>query len=46
VRVASFNSSLNRPDAGGLAADLATPDNAQAQQIAEIIQRVNLRLRQ
>jgi hypothetical protein len=39
VRFATFNASLNRFDAGGLASDLSTPDNAQAQVIAEIIQR-------
>jgi hypothetical protein len=39
VRFATFNASLNRSNAGDLAADLATPDNAQARVIAEIIQR-------
>jgi hypothetical protein len=38
VRFATFNASLNRFSEGGLAADLSTPDNAQAQVIAEIIQ--------
>jgi hypothetical protein len=38
VRFATFNASLNRFNEGGLAADLSTPDNAQAQVIAEIIQ--------
>jgi hypothetical protein len=39
VRFATFNASLNRGNAGDLAADLSTPDNAQARVIAEIIQR-------
>jgi hypothetical protein len=38
VRFATFNASLNRFNEGDLAADLSTPDNAQAQVIAEIIQ--------
>ena len=38
-RFATFNASLNRGAAGQLAADLATGSNAQAQVIAEIIQR-------
>lgn len=38
VRFATFNASLNRFNAGDLAADLSTPDNAQAKVIAEIIQ--------
>ena len=41
VRFASFNASLNRNSAGGLIADLSTPANAQAQAVAEVIQRVN-----
>ena len=40
VRVATFNVSLNRPQAGGLIASLATPDDPQARVIAEVIQRV------
>jgi len=40
-RFASFNASLNRDVQGQLINDLLTPDNAQAQTIAEIIQRVN-----
>jgi hypothetical protein len=40
VRVASFNASLNRTVAGELRDDLSTPDDPQAQRIAEIIQRV------
>jgi hypothetical protein len=39
VRFATFNASLNRSNAGDLIADLSTPDNAQAQAVAEIIQR-------
>lgn len=39
VRFATFNASLNRFNAGGLVADLSTPNNAQAKVIAEIIQR-------
>ncbi len=41
VRVATFNASLNRFDAGQLVTDLATPDNAQAQAVAEVIQRAS-----
>jgi hypothetical protein len=40
VRFATFNASLNRNFAGQLVADLSTPNNTQAQTIAEIIQRV------
>ncbi len=39
VRFATFNASLNRFNAGDLVADLSTPDNPQAQAVAEIIQR-------
>lgn len=39
VRFATFNASLNRNFAGQLVADLSTPGNAQAQTVAEIIQR-------
>jgi hypothetical protein len=39
VRFATFNASLNRFNAGDLVADLSTPDNAQANTVAEIIQR-------
>ncbi|MGJ3252244.1 MAG: phytase [Elainellaceae cyanobacterium] len=39
VRFASFNASLNRSSEGELIDDLSTPDNEQAQTIAEIIQR-------
>jgi Endonuclease/Exonuclease/phosphatase family len=38
-RFATFNASLNRGAEGQLVADLSTPDNAQAQTVAEIIQR-------
>lgn len=40
ARFASFNASLNRFNAGDLIRDLSTPDNAQAQAVAEIVQRV------
>ena len=39
VRFATFNASLNRFNAGDLINDLSTPDDAQAQAVAEIIQR-------
>lgn len=39
VRFATFNASLNRDTAGTLVRDLATPDNGQARNVAEIIQR-------
>ncbi len=39
VTFATYNASLNRFNEGDLIADLSTPDNAQAQQVAEIIQR-------
>lgn len=39
VRFATFNASLNRAAEGQLIADLSTPGNAQAQVIAETIQR-------
>ena len=39
VRFATFNASLNRSSEGRLVEDLSTPDNAQAQAVAEIIQR-------
>ncbi len=39
VRFATFNASLNRFSAGGLIADLSTPNNVQARTVAEIIQR-------
>jgi Endonuclease/Exonuclease/phosphatase family len=40
VRFATFNASLNRAAEGQLIADLSTPDNQQAQNAAETIQRV------
>jgi Endonuclease/Exonuclease/phosphatase family len=39
VRFATFNASLNRAAEGQLIADLSTPDNLQAQNAAETIQR-------
>jgi hypothetical protein len=39
VRFATFNASLNRAAAGQLVADLSTPDNPQAREVAEVIQR-------
>ncbi len=39
VRFATFNASLNRDQPGRLARDLATPDDPQAKNVAEIIQR-------
>ena len=39
VRAATFNASLNRNAEGELVADLAAPDNWQAQTVAEIVQR-------
>jgi hypothetical protein len=41
IRIATFNASLNRRDAGVLVADLGNPETAQARAVAEIIQRVN-----
>jgi uncharacterized protein len=40
IRFATFNTSLNRANSGELIQDLSTPDNPQAQAVAEIIQRV------
>jgi hypothetical protein len=40
VRFATFNASLNRNAAGQALADLSVPGNAQADAVAEIIQRV------
>lgn len=40
IRFATFNASLNRSEAGQLIADLSTPDNEQAQNVAHIIQIV------
>ena len=41
IRFASFNVSLNRSESGELISDLSTPDNQQAKNVAEIIQRNN-----
>lgn len=41
LRVATYNLSLNRASAGELEADLSTPDDRQAQTVAEVIQRAN-----
>jgi len=41
VRFSSFNASLNRSSAGQLITDLSTPNNQQAKNVAETIQRVN-----
>ena len=40
ARFATFNASLNRATEGELVADLSTPDDVQAQAVAEVIQRV------
>jgi hypothetical protein len=40
IRIATFNCSLNRASEGALRRDLASPGNAQARNVAEIIQRV------
>jgi hypothetical protein len=39
VRFATYNASLNRGTQGELLADLSTPDDVQAQNVAEVIQR-------
>lgn len=39
VRVATYNASLNRSAEGDLVRDLSTPDDQQAQKIAEVLQR-------
>lgn len=41
VRFATFNASLNRGAEGALVSDLSAPGNAQADAVAEIIQRAN-----
>ncbi|WP_461081671.1 endonuclease/exonuclease/phosphatase family protein [Streptomyces deserti] len=41
VRFATFNASLNRSTQGALIQDLSTPDNAQARNVAETVQRVD-----
>ncbi|MHA7282636.1 endonuclease/exonuclease/phosphatase family protein [Arthrobacter sp. TMS2-4] len=38
VRFATYNASLNRSSTGGLVRDLATPGNAQARAVAEVLQ--------
>jgi endonuclease/exonuclease/phosphatase family metal-dependent hydrolase len=40
IRVATFNASLNRAAEGELVADLSTPDDPQAREVAEVVQRV------
>lgn len=40
IRIATYNASLNRTTQGALASDLAVTTNAQARQVAEILQRV------
>ena len=40
ARFATFNASLNRESSGQLVRDLSTPDNQQAKNVAEVIQRV------
>ena len=40
VRFSTFNASLNRSAAGQLVADLSTPTNQQARNVAETLQRV------
>ena len=40
VRVATFNASLNRAAEGELVADLSSPDDPQAREVAEVVQRV------
>jgi hypothetical protein len=41
IRFSTFNASLNRNVEGQLVADLSTPDNQQARNVAETIQRVD-----
>ncbi|PRY54113.1 endonuclease/exonuclease/phosphatase family protein [Knoellia remsis] len=41
LRVATYNLSLNRSTEGQLVRDLSTPDNTQARNVAEVIQRTN-----
>ena len=41
IRFATFNASLNRNSQGQLISDLSTPNNTQARNVAEIIQRNN-----
>lgn len=39
LRIATFNASLNRAAEGELVADLSTPDDPQAREVAEVVQR-------
>lgn len=41
LRVATYNVALNRAAEGDLVSDLTSPNNAQAQAVAEVIQRTN-----
>ncbi len=41
LTIATFNASLNRSEAGQLVDDLSTPENEQARNVAETIQRVD-----
>jgi len=41
VRFATFNASLNRDQQGKLVMDLSTPEDPQAKNVAEIVQRAN-----
>ena len=41
ITIATFNASLNREASGQLVDDLSTPDNQQARDVAEIIQRTD-----
>lgn len=41
IRFATFNASLNRNNSQQLITDLSTKNNVQAQNLAEIVQRVN-----
>ena len=41
IRIATFNASMNRDEAGGLAAALASGEDPQIRAVAEIIQRVD-----
>lgn len=40
LRIATYNASLNRREAGALQRDLATPDDPQARRIAAVLRRV------
>ncbi len=41
IRFSTFNASLNRSSEGQLITDLSNPNNTQAKNVAEVIQRVN-----